>query len=156
MELNELRIAAQRFFRLQYSQVGFEEIEDFGSYCVEAWLSGKRKTSTPYKYMGIDYMRERTGSRNLVKKTGVNIERVKEDIGSDSKDLNRFIDSDMLRDARLPQLTRCILVLYYEWGFDLIEIGDLLGVNASRVSQMLTAAKGLQKKRMTHESQRHT
>ena len=58
----------------------------------------------------------------------------------------RAIEESELRDAmrseigRLPEREQAILILYYEDGLTLAEIGDALGVTESRVSQIHTKA----------------
>jgi RNA polymerase sigma factor for flagellar operon FliA len=42
--------------------------------------------------------------------------------------------------SRLPEREQAILILYYEDGLTLAEIGDALGVTESRVSQIHTKA----------------
>jgi DNA-binding transcriptional MerR regulator len=69
-------------------------------------------------------------------------------LGSDSAELGRFIESSALRDRRLSERDRIILILTYEWGFNLKEIGDLLAVSESRASQLLHSALRAQKKRI--------
>lgn len=68
--------------------------------------------------------------------------------GSDSIELGRFVESSLLRDRRLSERERIVLVLHYEWGFNLKEIGDVLAVSESRASQVLTQALSSQKKRI--------
>lgn len=67
-------------------------------------------------------------------------------IGRSSEDLKRFDESHLLRDPRLSKAHRMTLILYYEWGFDLKEIGDVMGVTESRASQFLKAARIVQEK----------
>jgi len=43
------------------------------------------------------------------------------------------------------------LILYYEWGFSLKEVGDVVGVSESRASQVLSQALFDQKKRIQEE-----
>lgn len=69
-------------------------------------------------------------------------------LGSDSAQLRRFEESSLLRDRRLQERERIVLILYYEWGFRLKEIGDLLAVSESRVSQMLDQTLRRQKERI--------
>jgi RNA polymerase sigma factor for flagellar operon FliA len=58
----------------------------------------------------------------------------------------RAMEEGELRDAmrseisRLPEREQAILILYYEDGLTLAEIGDALGVTESRVSQIHTKA----------------
>lgn len=74
--------------------------------------------------------------------------------GSDSVELGRFDESFVFNDRKLAQIERCVVKLYYEWGFDLKEIGDCLGVSESRISQMHAQALRAQKKELQIEVSR--
>jgi RNA polymerase sigma factor FliA len=58
----------------------------------------------------------------------------------------RALEEEELRDAmrremtRLPEREQAVLVLYYEDGLTLAEIGEVLGVTESRVSQIHSKA----------------
>ena len=66
-------------------------------------------------------------------------------IGADSEP-GRAIEEGELREAmraeirRLPEREQAVLVLYYDDGLTLAEIGDALGVTESRISQIHTKA----------------
>lgn len=74
--------------------------------------------------------------------------------GTSSKQLGRFVESSLLRDRRLSERERIVLILYYEWEFNLKEIGDVLGVSECRASQLLTKAVRDQKERIQAEESR--
>lgn len=93
--------------------------EDFASYCIELFISGKRNIKTSYKYLYADFIRKEV--RQL-----------------------RTPDPDEVRTTqelvRIPEgLTtqeRVALVLYCSWGFNHKEIGHCLGVTESRISKL--------------------
>lgn len=131
-----------------------DDVSDFGAYCVEMWLGG-RNTKTSYYHLGVDYLRSfahRTGARGacdlLSQPTRVTLgpeADVELRLGQHSPELGRFIESSALRDRRLSERERIILILYYEWQFNLKEIGDLFSVSESRISQMHHKALSRQK-----------
>ena len=148
---------AEAYFRKHWPKMSAEDVSDFGTYCVEKWLSNRR-TKASFSQLGIDFLREfalRTGTRgssDLMSQPT----RVKDDptssgfsqLSAHSTQLRRFDESSLLRDRRLSREERIILILHYEWGFSLKEIGDLMAVSESRISQMLTKILSDQKKRI--------
>lgn len=156
--LIEERKKIEAFFRKRWRGISDEEISDFGAYCVEQWLNG-RSPKTSYEYLGIDYLRSfahRYGTRGssdmLSRPPGLRVYSETGDVpqlGADSFELRRFNESSALRDRRLSERERIVLILHYEWGFTLKEIGDLLAVSESRISQMLDQTLSAQKKRIS-------
>jgi len=71
---------------------------------------------------------------------------------SASDDLAREEEAALLREAvsRLPERDRQVLALYYYEGLTLREIGELLGVTESRVSQIRTAILAELRERLGH------
>lgn len=147
---------AEAYFKSRWRGIE-EHISDFGQYCVEQWLSG-RNPKTSYEYLGIDYLRSfahRYGARGssdmLSRPPGLRMDPEAGGLaqfGADSVELGRFNESSLLRDPRIPQRQRIVLILYYEWGFNLKDIGDVMGVSESRVSQVLDQAVYAQKARL--------
>lgn len=121
------------------------------------WLSG-RHPQTSYKYLGIDFLRKfgySTGahiSSDLMSQPTRDLSDTPlgefHKLASDSYELRRYDESSLLRDKRLSQKQRIVLILYYEWGFNLKEIGDVLGVSESRISQVHNKVLHEQKKRI--------
>lgn len=54
----EMRDFFQDKYRSKFAFFSPDIIEEFGSFCVEKWLSGKRRLHTPFSYMAGDYQRE--------------------------------------------------------------------------------------------------
>lgn len=52
---------------------------------------------------------------------------------------------------RLPEREQLIMSLYYEQSLNLAEIGAILDVSQSRISQIITKVKGLMRKRLARE-----
>lgn len=146
---------------MQYPKLAEEHVSEFGAYCVEQWLTG-RHPQTAREFLAIDYLRSFANcTRNgRVRFHGSSRGRVslgpKADVelglGKNSFELGRFIESSALRDPRLSQRERIVLILSYEWGFSLKEIGDVLAVSESRVSQVLSTAMSDQKERIQKDS----
>lgn len=67
-------------------------------------------------------------------------------VGAPGSDPGKAMEEGELREAmraeirRLPEREQAVLVLYYEDGLTLAEIGDALGVTESRISQVHTKA----------------
>lgn len=156
-DIQDKREQAEAYFRKIWPRLPPEDVSDFGAYCVEKWLSG-RSTSTSYSHLGVDYLRKfknrygARGSSDLMAQPT----RIKYDptvggliqLGSDSFELRRFDESSLLRDRRLGQNERAILILLYEWELTEKEVGDVFGVSESRISQMLHKTMRSQKKRI--------
>jgi hypothetical protein len=152
-ELVKKKRQAEAFFQKRWKGQD-QHVSDFGAYCVEQWLSG-RNPGTSYEYLGIDYLRSfahRYGTRGssdmLSRPPGLRVYSETgglPQLGANSVELRRFEESSLLRDRRLSQRHRIHLILYYEWQFDLKELGDVLGVSESRASQVLTEAVSAQK-----------
>lgn len=148
-EIIKWKNSAEAYFKKAYPKLCEEHLSDFGAYCVEQWLSG-RDPRTSREFLAIDYLRSfanctRNGRLRFHASTAGAIPfgpetDVDERLGRDSHELGRFIESSALRDRRLSQKQRIVLILYYEWGLDLKEIGDVMGVSESRVSQVLAQA----------------
>lgn len=160
MDLKKLRDKAEKFFRKRWSKQSHESVSDFGAYCVEQWLSG-RHIETSWEYLSVDYLRkfglkykERGSSDMLSQVATVHLEdapSVSARYGDHSKDLDRFENSEALRDKRLPRAHRVIFILFYEWGFTLREIADLFGVSESRICQQHTQALREHRLRLTNK-----
>ncbi len=156
-EIMKKREQAEAFFRSRYPRETERHLSDFGAYCVEQWLTG-RDPRTSYHFLAVDFLRSfahRTrpcGDSSLDRSPGrISLfpeADVELRLGGDSAELGRFVESSSLRDPRLPERSRIVLILYYEWGFNLKEIGDLFRVSESRASQMLSAALLSQKERI--------
>lgn len=137
-ELDEKRKHAICYFRKRWRHLPREVAEDFGSYCVVQWLSG-RDENTGFLFLGVDFFRLysiRTGRGCLdamgQKKRSVQLEKVR-NRGVESRDLKEF-ELGHLRHASLDRDERCCLILYFKWGFKLTEIGECLGVTESMAS----------------------
>jgi hypothetical protein len=125
--LKTSRRKAEIFFRIAYPKQSEENVEDFGSYCVERWLDG-RSIKIPFKFMAVDYLREFGMKVSIHGKSDVmsrpdNAE-LTELIEYDEK---TFKKSDILRHKKLSKDQRALLILYFEWGLNFKEIGDLWG-----------------------------
>lgn len=159
-EIIKQREKAEAYFRRHYPREVEKHLSDFGAYCVEQWLTG-RHPRTSYHYLAADFLRSfahRTrpcGDSSLDRSPGRLWFGPEADVelglGRDSAELGRFIESSALRDPRLSERSRIILILFYEWGFNLKEIGDLLAVSESRTSQLLASALSQQKERIQAE-----
>jgi DNA-directed RNA polymerase specialized sigma subunit len=62
-----------------------------------------------------------------------------------SQGIEEFEVGVQLRDPRLGEKYRTILILRFEWGLNLKEIGDVLGVTESRVSKLFKEALHLKR-----------
>jgi hypothetical protein len=154
LDLKKRRARAESFFRHKWPRHADTHMSDFGAYCVERWLIGKDLKAS-YRNIGIDYLRifgDRTGTRGssdlMASMKTKRVKHLDSQHGKNSFELDRFHDAEALRDPRLPQQDRMVLILYFEWEFNLKEIGDLLGISESRSCQMLKKAMADQKERI--------
>lgn len=115
--------------------------DDFTQYAVEHLLNGRKATM---KQLFVDFIRQELGdsraSGDALYKTGAP-KKIKqftlweEYMDKSAEDKHNFDYNAIVDKLEGPQ--RTMLVLYYEWGFELKEIGKALGVSESRVSQVL-------------------
>lgn len=148
------RKKVEAYFKKKYNQ-NEETVSDFGAYCVEQWLSG-RHPETSFQYLAIDFLRQfayRSGTRGSSDLMSQPTRRAYDteaggpiQFGADSAELRRYDESSLLYVGKIPIKRRIILILYYEWGFNLKEIGYLLGVSESRASQLHRETLRAQKK----------
>lgn len=119
---------------------------DFGSYCVEQWLSG-RSPKTSYRFLAIDFMRNQAGtdrSGDLLRQfnkqvgSGRTVELMRLEHGS--RDIERFENYSVLWNAGLNLRERWVMTLYYIWGYSFEEIGKLIGVSESMAKLIEIAA----------------
>lgn len=154
-ELNEKKNKAQGWFRKKYPHISTQDIEDFGAYFVEVYLSGGEKRDL--QFIAIDYLRkhgDRTGSRGSSDAMGsIARKRLEEFDDETESEIEQYPfqsrrpdESHSFRYSGLESRLRVVLVLMYEWGFTELEIGHCLGVSESRVAQMHHAALRIQKK----------
>lgn len=167
------------WFKSRYGRKVEPQIfEEFEGWVCEQYLSG-RSLKTNYEWIAIDFLRKfalRTGARGGTdalhqpgRVGGEDSESIFENNkqtaekyrGPDSLDKSKRRGSlgaylERCRDLRLS--ARLILILRYEWEFTLREIGYVMGVSESRVSQMhdeiLRAQKKAQSQKELSEKQK--
>lgn len=106
--------------------------------------------------LGIDFLRkfgvklDRRGSCDLLSQPGL-FELMPRDGLRDSAEIKSFIESYTLRDPKLTQIERAILILHFQWGFVLREIADVFNLSEGRVSQMLKEILRVEKKRIKND-----
>jgi len=138
------RKSAERYFKKRWKSQPPESVSDFGAYCVEEWLTG-RNISTHYFYLGVDYLRShgvklggRGGKDAMQTPRRISYESVdlaEKRLGADSYDLKRFQYSHALRSSELTRKERITLILYYQYGFTLKEIGDLFDLTGDSMGR---------------------
>ncbi len=140
------------WFKKKYPLLSEEDREDFRQYYYE------QRLKDPYKrdlaFIAVDFLRAfkyRTGKRgasDAMAATGRQSlhteDYAEERFESSENQLGRFDDSFVWGIRSSQQ--RTVLKLYYGWGFNLKEIGDVLGVSESRISQLHTQGVCAQKK----------
>lgn len=154
-ELIEKKEKAQAFFLSKWP--GLKEHEDdFGHYCVTLWLSGEAHPEKHFFHLSVDYLRAHVkrvngkGTQDLaLSKLMSQFELDEEEApGIDSQALESFERADWIRSPGMDQKHRIVLILYFDWGFSLDEIGDVMGLKKARVSQIFTEAKQERRERM--------
>lgn len=153
---NEDRKKAENYFKKRWPSKK-EFAEDFGSFCTIQWLEGKREKTNLYR-MAIDYLRTFSSSGDahgsfdiLSQRTTKSIESTevrKRGLGANSSAITRFEAASLLRDGRLNERERIILILYFEWGFTKKEISHVIGVVESRINKIFDEILEAQKKRI--------
>ncbi len=143
------KLSVEKYFLKTFPHQS-DHCSDFGSWCVEQWLTHKREVRTEARLMAIDFLR--TFSHHHKDKTGhtrgssdalnVHATKVKKPekcytLGIDSRELNRFENKHLFRHSSLSSLGRAYLILHFEWGLSLKEIGDVFGYGESRACQVL-------------------
>lgn len=139
--LSKKKNEAEDYFRKRFTWLPGEDSEDFGSYCVEKWLSG-RHTATSFEFLSIDYFREygvrygKRGSVDLMSQPTRNHEADKPG-GLDflASKLRGCSRSPLLRNKNLLREERATLILTYEWGLSAEEIADVFGVSTQSAWQ---------------------
>lgn len=153
---NEDRKKAENYFKKRWPSKK-EFAEDFGSFCTIQWLEGKSEKTNFYR-LGIDFLRSFTGgvglrgscdafSRQSARSTDDKNGDTKE-LARVSRSIERFEHSSLLRDSRLTERERVILILYFEWGFTKKEISHVIGVVESRINKVFAEILEAQKKRI--------
>lgn len=122
-----------------------DDADDFASWAVERWLSGKREKST-INQLFIDYLRDTYGDlRHELGKLRSDATRyagvVAESDISDNPTVEQKIDAERFL-ATLQARERAIIVLYYWYGFGLKEIAFCVGLSAPRVHELLNVIIG--------------
>lgn len=150
-ELIRRRKSAQNYYAAKYQSRSKQEAEDFGSYCMVQWLSG-RFIKTDLNWLAIDFLRTFTYTGNpkrpgvedaMARASGVirNPENIKAlHASAESADIQAFLHGDMIRKMDFTPIERVIMLLYYEKGEFAKDIGDLLGLTESRICQLRTEA----------------
>lgn len=155
-DIRELQKRAENYFKKRWpSKRDFAE--DFGSYCAIKWCENKGKETNLYR-LGIDFLRSFTsshgqyGSRDALNqidtKSIEDIKREKASLGKNSHSIERFDESSCLRDKRLSERERVMLILFFEWGFTKKEISHVFGIAESRTNKVLQGILDAQKKRI--------
>lgn len=137
-----------RFFKERYPR---EDADDFGSFCVEQWLTG-RSILTNFSWMAADYFRIfgikikiGRGSIDLMQQPersdtslpGLELEKYP----TPSNPIEEFHNAELMRHKSLNSFDRSILILSYQWDFSQQEIGDLFGITSSRICQFKKEAE---------------
>lgn len=155
-DIRELQKRAENYFKKRWpSKRDFAE--DFGSYCAIRWCENKGKETNLYR-LGIDFLRtftESAGQRGSCDVLGQQSTRSlehtkgsKSGLGSVSGAIARFDESSCLRDKRLSERERVMLILFFEWGFTKKEISHVFGIAESRTNKVLQDILDAQKKRI--------
>ena len=151
MELHEKQKLAKNWVKKKYPHISDQTAEDFSSYYIEVWLTGGGKRD--FRWIAIDFFRQhgdRLGARGTGDAMGSLDRRYKTDeetedpIEQFESQSRRPDESHLLCYRQLNSTLRAVMVLTYEWGFTLKEIGHCLGVSESRVSQMHSEAVQVQ------------
>lgn len=139
---------AYRYFRKRYARYG-EFASDFAAHCAEHWLLGRHHDKY-LKWMASDYVRTQLrGTKDAMNKISQSIDEEPWKVPTKvPPEIARFEDCWLLRDPRLTERQRAMLILHYEYGFNLKEIADLFGLGMPRVSQIITEAQTQQRDRM--------
>lgn len=143
-ELLRLRSRATTYFKLVFPWFSPQQVEDFGSYCVEMWLSG-RSEFTAFKYLAIDFVRKGRSPGDFSNRRKVQgPKRVRDDDKELAKLQARKTKTQVLEEMpsfhNLKQIERAVLILRGKWGFTEEEIGELFGVTYTRISQLFGEA----------------
>lgn len=152
-DLNETRKKAENFFKKKFP-FKKDEAGDFGAYCIEQWLQSGH-TKRPFQYLAIDYLRKFVhcsgagGSSDLMVRSTKLQENsdfiIESNLNAHSSELRTFDESYLFCNRKLSERQRIILVLIYKYGFQEKEIGNILQVSGSRISQLHTQALQIQK-----------
>ena len=124
------RKEAVQYFRKKYVQSGPQVADDFGSYCLELWVQGKR-LKTWASVLAIDFMRsigaaDKRGIRDAMGEAWRGVMPPDE-----ACDFVCEFDPEILKGAGLSRIGRGVLVLMYKWGMNEKEIGEIFGFTAS-------------------------
>lgn len=129
---------AKRYFGKRWNKYKSYK-EDFGSYCVEMWLTG-RNIKTSFEYLGIDFLRAYVHSFNRGGPRDVVHRLIREDNGSFIEKVHnkkkRENRSYLFREKDLLTIERAILILYYEWGLTGNELSDCFGITECYVTKV--------------------
>lgn len=148
-QLGNLQKKAEFYFQKRWpSKKQYKE--DFASFCALKWVQGKGLDTSLYR-LGIDFLRTFTfgdGAHGISDVLGQDILQLDWALsaGSQSIELNRFINKDALRGDWLTERERTFLILFFEWGFTSKEIADVLGLSETRMSQFIREVFSKQKK----------
>ncbi len=158
MELHEKQKLAKNWIKKKYPHISEQQAEDFSSYYIEVCLTGGDKRDLGW--IATDFFRQygdRLGARGTSDAMGSLARRYETDeetedpIEQFESQSRRPDEPRLLCYRKLNTKQRLIMVLTYEWGFTLKEIGHCLGVSESRVSQMHNEVLRIQKKILTGE-----
>jgi DNA-directed RNA polymerase specialized sigma24 family protein len=135
-----------------FAYVPREDIEELVQHVAVVWFEGKRLHAA-YNHLAIDYFRKhgkRMGRAKKVKagdlyqQVLVSGDKIQEDsnetlwsaIKDKSKTPPEILPEKYLKG--LKNVERAVIVLYFQWGFNMKEIGHALGVTECRISQILS------------------
>ncbi len=153
-----------RLFKKSYP-IYEQDAEEFASYCVEQWI---RKFDTNWRrafsQLAVDFIRQRTNfsrTHRISHSPDAFDEYEEESIydhDQGSLSPERFFEKKeralVLRDSELEGRERCILILFYEYGFTGHEIADCFGLTESRVCQILASAQSFLQEKVKNISPR--
>lgn len=135
------RDQAIRYFRKKFRGLDDFHAQEFGNYCVVAWISGKRPfEGTKLEFLALDYYRERITAINQRGSTDVMVRF--EDAGQtvfesmcEPREPIKNLENVMLTfdHPMINQIERAVLVLYYVWGLTLKEIGFVFNLTDGRI-----------------------
>jgi len=125
----------------------YRDIEDdFAQYCLLRYLEGSKAT---VEQLLVDFLRKNygrpKGRRNMTIKNTMSLSNSEEvlqqvSVNEHNSDFSKIMD-------KLEGVERTIAVLHFKWDFTLKEIGEVLDVSESRVSQLLSALNSKFRKR---------
>ena len=140
-DLIKLRKKAEVFLRYTWSFISDEDVSDFGAFCIEAWLDGRKK-STPFRFLAIDFLRKSynfsgiKGSQDALSQPDRTYE-IKETDMVCPDDIRSFNGPSLVHSKEIPMCDRLVVNLIYVWGFGSREIAMMMGVHETYISLIL-------------------